>query len=142
MSSNKMVVSTFVVISSSTEVCKAILQTTINATTLALVDAGIALYDYVAAISAGLHSTSVLLDLTQHEEADIPNLTIAVMPQSAKVTLLSMESRLHATRLEDMLQVAIQASQIIKGEMAFALKSQATVLAACQAISLADDNNK
>ena len=63
-----------------------VLQAAINATTLALIDAGIALFDYVVAVSAGLHSTSILLDLTNTEESDLPHLTVAVMPRSGKVT--------------------------------------------------------
>src|SRR5258706_6731591 len=83
-----------------------VLQAAINATTLALIDAGIALFDYVVAVSAGLHSTSILLDLANTEESDLPHLTVAVMPRFGEVTLLDMESRLDVTRVDDVLKVA------------------------------------
>lgn len=94
-----------------------LLSACINATTLALIHAGIAMYDQVVAVSAGLHSTSILLDLNHYEESDIPNLTVGVMPRSEKVTLVNMESRLHLTRFEDVFRVACQASKVIQQEM-------------------------
>lgn len=94
-----------------------VLQAAINAATLALIDAGVALYDQVVAVSAGLHSTAVILDLTHYEENDCPNLTVGVMPRSGKVTLLNMESRLHVSRFEHVFSVACEAAKIIKGEM-------------------------
>jgi len=75
-----------------------LLQTSINATTLALIDAGVAMADYVAAITCGVFSTQPLLDLTSLEESDIPHLTLAVMPRTSKVTLVTMETRLHVDR--------------------------------------------
>ena len=41
----------------------------INATTLALINAGVPLHDFVCAVSGGVHSTSPLLDLTTLEES-------------------------------------------------------------------------
>lgn len=75
-----------------------LLQTSINATTLALIDAGVAMADYVAAITCGVCSTQPLLDLTSLEESDVPHLTLAVMPKTSKVTLVTMETRLHVDR--------------------------------------------
>jgi exosome complex component RRP41 len=105
-----------------------VLQAAINATTLALIDAGIALFDYVVAVSAGLHSTSILLDLTNTEESDLPHLTVAVMPRSGKVTLLNMESRLHVTRFGDVLKVAGQAAEVLRDEMRSAVRSRSKAL--------------
>ena len=105
-----------------------VLQAAINATTLALIDAGIALFDYVVAVSAGLHSTSILLDLTNTEELDLPHLTVAVMPRSGKVTLLNMESRLHVTRFEDVLKVAGQAAGVLREEMGSAVRRRSKSL--------------
>jgi exosome complex component RRP41 len=95
---------------------------------LALIDAGIALFDYVVAVSAGLHSTSILLDLTSTEESDLPHLTVAVMPRSEKVTLLNMESRLHVTRFQDVLKVAGQAAEVLREEMGSAVRRRSKAL--------------
>lgn len=108
--------------------CIGVLQAAINATTLALIDAGVALFDYVVAVSAALHSTSILLDLTNTEESDLPHLTVAVMPRSGKVTLLNMESRLHVTRFEDVLKVAGQAAEVLREEMGNAVRRRSKAL--------------
>ncbi len=52
--------------------------------TLALMNAGIPMLDFVCAVSGGVHSTAPLLDLTLLEENDVPNVTIAVMPKTKK----------------------------------------------------------
>ena len=54
--------------------------------------------DYVAAITCGVLSTHPLHYLTLLEESDIPHLTLAVMPKTGKVTLVTMETRLHVDR--------------------------------------------
>jgi len=105
-----------------------ILQAAINATTLALVDAGVAMYDHVVAVSAGLHSTAMLLDLSHYEENDIPHLTVALMPRSEKVTLLNMESRLHVTRFEHVFDVACRAAKVIHEEMSVAVMRRTSSL--------------
>lgn len=75
-----------------------LLQAAINATTLALVNAGIPMADYVAAITCGVSSTKPLLDLTALEENDVPHVTVAIMPKTEKITLVTMETRLHVDR--------------------------------------------
>ncbi|KAJ3186272.1 Exosome complex component RRP41 [Gaertneriomyces sp. JEL0708] len=83
------------------------LHAAINATTLALVDAGIPMMDYVCACSAGLANDQGILDLNYLEEsADVPTLTVAMMPKSGKITMLGLESRLHVDKLEEVLRLA------------------------------------
>ena len=94
-----------------------VLQASINATTLALVGAGIPLLDLVCAVTGGVHSTSPMLDLTTLEENDIPNLTVAVMPKTGNVTLVAMETRLHVDRFGDIFRLACDAGQVIHKEM-------------------------
>ncbi|KAG8805902.1 Exosome non-catalytic core component [Serendipita sp. 399] len=106
-----------------------ILHAAINSVTLALTDAGVAMYDQVVAVSAGLHSTAVLLDLSHYEENDMPFLTVAVMPRSKKVTLLNMESRLHVTRFENVFKIACEAAETIRSEMGDAIMARTQALA-------------
>lgn len=75
-----------------------LLQAAINATTLSLINAGIPMADYVAAVTCGVSSTKPLLDLTSLEETDVPHVTVAVMPKTGKITLVTMETRLHVDR--------------------------------------------
>ena len=101
-----------------------LLQASINATTLALVGAGIPLLDLVCAVTGGVHSTSPMLDLTTLEENDIPHLTVAVMPKTGNVTLVTMETRLHVDRFGDIFKLACEAAQVIHKEMKRAVQAR------------------
>ena len=58
----------------------------INAATLALIDAGIPMKDYVCAVTAGVIDGTVVLDLnTQERSANGPYLTVALMPKTEKI---------------------------------------------------------
>lgn len=101
-----------------------ILPTAINATTLALIDAGIAMLDYISAVSIGLHLTQPLLDLSAPEEADLPVLVVASLPNSGKITLAQMETRLHVDRFEEMLLLGVDACKVLKEEMETYVKAR------------------
>jgi len=94
-----------------------VLQAAINATTVALVNAGVPLADYVCAVTGGVHAAAPMLDLTALEEADLPHVTVASMPRSGHLTLVSMETRLHVDRFEEILRVAGEAGAVIHKEM-------------------------
>ncbi|KAI9205338.1 ribosomal protein S5 domain 2-type protein [Polychytrium aggregatum] len=84
-----------------------ILHTAINATTLALIDAGIAMTDYVAACSSGFANDHAILDLNYIEEmAEVPALTMAILPKTGKVTMLGLEARLHLDHFEATMNLA------------------------------------
>lgn len=105
-----------------------LLQGCINATTLALANAGIPMLDFVCAVTGGVHSTSPMLDLTTLEENDIPHVTVAVMPRTGKVTLVTMETRLHVDRFEEIFRLACQAGAVIHKEMKGAIKEKTGLL--------------
>ncbi|KAJ7573855.1 ribosomal protein S5 domain 2-type protein, partial [Mycena floridula] len=105
-----------------------LLQACINATTLALMSAGIPMLDFVCAVTGGVHSTSPLLDLTLLEENDVPNVTVATMPRTDKVTLVTMETRLHVERFEEIFTLAKDAGKVIHKEMQGALMSRTGVI--------------
>ncbi|KIK96606.1 hypothetical protein PAXRUDRAFT_138081 [Paxillus rubicundulus Ve08.2h10] len=99
-----------------------LLPACLNGTTLVLAAAGIALFDFVCAITGGVHSTSPLLDLNTLEENDAPHITVAVMPRSGRVTLVTMETRLHVDLFEEIFRLAVDASNILHHEMKTALQ--------------------
>ncbi|EPQ29560.1 uncharacterized protein PFL1_02779 [Pseudozyma flocculosa PF-1] len=105
-----------------------ILPAAINASTLALIDAGIAMSDFVTSVSCGIHSTSPLLDLNNTEESDLPNMAVAVLPRSGKVTLASLETRLHVERFEEIFRLGIQACSVLHHEMELAVRDRTRVL--------------
>lgn len=105
----------------------------INAATLALVDAGIPMHDYVVACTAGstlagLESHDVsstkdaaqvggadpLLDLNHQEEQELPYATIATLGSSDRVVVLVCESRLRVDRLEGVLAVGLDGCKRVR----------------------------
>ncbi|KZT02904.1 uncharacterized protein LAESUDRAFT_762333 [Laetiporus sulphureus 93-53] len=113
-----------------------LLQTCINATTLALAAAGIPLLDFVCAITGGVHTTSPVLDLTMLEENDLPHLTVAVMPRTKKITLVTLETRLHVDRFAEIFELACEAGQTIHKEMKRAVKDRMSTLVAAMGAGL------
>lgn len=105
-----------------------LLQAAINGTTLALMNAGIPMLDFVCAISGGVHSSFPLLDLNTLEENDMPNVTIAIMPKTRKVSLVTMETRLHVDRFEELFRVAVDAGKVIQEEMKATILGQSSGL--------------
>jgi len=69
-----------------------------------------------------------MLDLTMLEENDIPHVTVAMMPRTGKVTLVTMETRLHVDRFEEILKLAIDAGKVIHKEMKSAVRHRTDAL--------------
>ncbi|KAL6047993.1 Exosome complex component RRP41 [Balamuthia mandrillaris] len=106
----------------------------INAATLALIDAGIPMRDFVVSAAAGyingtpilgsfsITSTSssysqltlFLKDLNYVEDsAGGPDLPVAILPKSGKVTMLQMDSKLPMDKFEEVLRLAVKGCHII-----------------------------
>lgn len=119
----------------------ALLAACINATTLALVDAGIPSADFVVACTAG--STAVyavtenssgdsndgeaadpLLDLNGTEEQDLPFLTVATLGGTDRVVALVCETRVSVQRIESMLAVAVDGCKQIRGVLDASVRRQ------------------
>jgi ribosomal RNA-processing protein RRP41/SKI6 (EC 3.1.13.-) len=82
----------------------------INAVTLALVDAGIFLYDLVSAVSVGKVNGQLVVDLTGEEdqisEADMP---IAMMPSKKRFVLLQLDGELTYEEFNSLLKMGMEA---------------------------------
>ncbi len=79
----------------------------INAASLALVDAGVALFDVVVGCSVAYVQRHALLDPNFTEASSGgPELTIAMLPKSEKLTLTTMDSRLPLEVLESVVALA------------------------------------
>lgn len=96
-----------------------LLQAAINATTLALIAAGVSLTDYVASASVGSLSSPPcpLLDVTAAEETDLPHVTVATLPRSTKVSLIQMEARLSVERFDEALRLGVEGCVAVRAEM-------------------------
>jgi exosome complex component RRP41 len=99
-----------------------LLAACLNATTLALIDAGIPMRDYIVACTAGSTSSyssndekaDPLLDLNGLEEQELPFLTVATLGESDKVSVLVMETRVQVGRLEGMLAVGVDGCKQVR----------------------------
>ena len=118
-----------------------LLSAAINATTLALITAGISMFDYVCSVSSGVYATYPLLDLTTLEENDVPHLTTAVMPRTSKVTLVTLETRLHADRFEEIFKLACDAGEVIHKEMRVAIMARTASMVRSLGAGPADSSN-
>lgn len=107
------------------------LSSAINAVTLAILDAGIACSDYVLSLSVGLHlsRSMTLLDLTSQEENSLPHLVVASLPRTGKITLAQLETRIHASALEGMMDTATKGCIVLQEEFDLAMKERTRKLA-------------
>lgn len=81
----------------------------INSATLALIDAGIPLKDYVSACTVSFVSDNPIVDINYLEETSGgPQLSLAILPKSEKIVLFQMDSRLHVDNVEKVLKLAIK----------------------------------
>ncbi|XP_065686269.1 exosome complex component RRP41 [Patagioenas fasciata] len=79
----------------------------VNAATLALMDAGIPMRDYVCASTAGLAEAAALADLSVPEEAaGGPVLALALLPAGGQLAQVQLSARLHQERLPRVLEAA------------------------------------
>lgn len=115
-----------------------VLAACLNATTLALIDAGIPMTDYVVACTSG-QSNSLYdqqaggeggygdpwLDVNYLEESDVPFLTVATLGEGEKVVLLVMESKVRIERLEGMIAVGVSGCGRVRGIMDEAVRRHA-----------------
>lgn len=100
----------------------ALLAACINASTLALIDAGIPMRDYICACTAGSTSSygsndeqaDPLLDLNNTEEQELPFLTVATLGATDAVSVLVMETRVQVGRLEGMLAVGVDGCKQVR----------------------------
>lgn len=88
----------------------------VNASTLALIDAGIPIREYVCACTASLANGDIpLLDITHLEETTGgPNLTVAALPTSGSIALLTMSQRFHLDHIPKVLEMALKGCRDIQ----------------------------
>ena len=99
-----------------------VLAALLNASTLALIDAGIPMKDYICACTAGSTSSyssndetaDPLLDLNAQEELELPFLTVGTLGGSDSVSVLVMETKVQVGRLEGMLAVGVDGCKQVR----------------------------
>ena len=96
-----------------------LLAACLNATTLALIDAGVPMSDYIVACTAGSilsdnDNADPILDLTGSEEQELPFLTVGTLGAGEKISVLVMESKIQVGRLESMLAVGVDGCKQVR----------------------------
>eukprot|EP00586_Coscinodiscus_wailesii_P000333 CAMPEP_0172485574 /NCGR_PEP_ID=MMETSP1066-20121228/13653_1 /TAXON_ID=671091 /ORGANISM="Coscinodiscus wailesii, Strain CCMP2513" /LENGTH=265 /DNA_ID=CAMNT_0013250907 /DNA_START=98 /DNA_END=895 /DNA_ORIENTATION=- len=123
------------------------LCTAINAATLALIDAGIAMKDMVCACSAGVsgdEGSETIVDLNRSEmmggvgESAV-YLPCAIMPQRGTIVLAQCESRLGLKSFERVLEAAVDGCEVVFGLMRKAVRERAGVLLAAKSGGISID---
>ncbi|XP_022067423.1 exosome complex component RRP41 [Acanthochromis polyacanthus] len=85
-------------------------STCVNAATLAVIDAGIPMRDYVCACTVGFVDETPLADLCYAEESGgMSSLALALLPRGGQIALLQMDARLHQDHLETLIEAAMTA---------------------------------
>lgn len=83
----------------------------VNVLSLALIDAGIAVSDFVVSCNAALIQHQYFQDLNYYEEnsstsSNYPNLTIAYMPRTKKLNFIQLECKLPLVEFECLMKTA------------------------------------
>ena len=106
-----------------------LLAACLNAATLALIDAGVPMKDYIVACTSGLtppastsggswggnnETSDPLLDLNGMEEQELPFLTVGTLGAGERVSVCVMESRVQVERLEGMLAVGVDGCKRVR----------------------------
>lgn len=82
----------------------------VNAATLAVIDAGIPMRDYVCACTVGFVDETPLADLCYAEEGGgVSSLALALLPRGGQIALLQMDARLHQDHLDLLIEAAMTA---------------------------------
>ena len=110
----------------------ALLAACINAATLALIDAGVPMSDYIVACTSGTITSSnsisntdpekntssdpsdPLLDLNASEEQELPWLTVATVGAGERVSVLVLEKRVRPEWVEGMLAVGVDGCKQVR----------------------------
>jgi len=97
----------------------------INATTLALVDAGIPIRDYVVACTATLNHSVPMIDINSFERGTgSPELTVGILPSETQIIFLEQSQLLHSLYLDDVIRVAIEGCKKIHAILEKAVKEK------------------
>lgn len=97
----------------------------LNAVTLALMDAGIAMTDMIIACSVGFIKQNLYQDLTQVEQTSGgAYLPIAVKARSEEVVFMQLDSRLSIDNIEDAIKQSISGCRKIRTMLQVGVKER------------------
>ncbi|KAJ8041666.1 Exosome complex component RRP41 [Holothuria leucospilota] len=102
----------------------------VNAATLAIIDAGIPMKDFVCASTAGFVSDTPIADISYLEESQGgPELVVALLPKSDQIVEFQVNSRLHLDNFEKVLDMAIKGCKDVHAVLTRVVKDHVGQLA-------------
>ena len=93
------------------------LSACINASTLALIHAGVELSDYVVSCTSSYHKGQPILDVSSIEVFQGCELTLALLPNKGTICTLHSSNTLHHSQLEEVLDAATTGCHQVYEEM-------------------------
>lgn len=84
-----------------------VMSACINASTLALIHAGVELVDYVVSCTASMHKQTALLDVTHQETMSGCELTISFLPNKELIVSLDTSNTIHQEQFEPVMELAM-----------------------------------
>ena len=85
----------------------------VNATTLALANAGVPMTDFLVACTAGYIDVTPVLDLNFFEKSGSAQLCAVVLPNTMKVASMQLDSKLTVDFLDDVLRLCMDGCKIV-----------------------------
>lgn len=106
------------------------LSACINAATLALIDAGVSIRDFVCSCTSSWYRDTPLMDVNHWEESssggNAPLVTMALLPKSEEIVLFELDSRLHCDNLEKIIDASMQGCKDVHAILDLAVRSHVT----------------
>lgn len=101
----------------------------INAASLALVDAGVAVKGIVSASTCGCVGETPVVDVNHNEEASggSPHLTLAILPRNEEIVTMELHNRLHFDLLEKVMDAGIEACKDVHAVLDAAIQNHASL---------------
>ncbi|XP_064079861.1 exosome complex component RRP41-like isoform X2 [Macrobrachium nipponense] len=84
-----------------------VMSACVNASTLALIHAGVELVDYVVSCTASMHKQTPVLDVTHQETVTGCELTISFLPNKEQIISMDTSHPLHQDQFEPVMDLAI-----------------------------------
>ena len=98
-----------------------------NAATLAIIDAGIPMKDFVCACSSSYISDTPIVDTNHLEETSGgPEIIVASLPKSDQMVFIEMNGRLHEDHLSKVIDTAVKGCKDVHDILDRAVRSHVT----------------
>ncbi|KAK7067310.1 Exosome complex component RRP41 [Halocaridina rubra] len=94
-----------------------VMSACINASTLALIHAGVELVDYVVSCTASMYKQTAIIDVTNQETMNGCELTISLLPNKELIVSLDTSHTIHQEQFEPVMELAMTGCQQVYESM-------------------------